>query len=37
MLVRPRQAPGAIFLLVGVASVLLPLMPATIFIILGTG
>lgn len=37
MLVRLKQALGAIFLFIGVAGVFLPLMPGTIFIILGIG
>lgn len=37
MMVRLKQALGSIFLLIGVAGVLLPLLPGTIFIILGIG
>ena len=37
MILRLKQALGYIFLLIGVAGVFLPLMPGTIFIILGIG
>jgi hypothetical protein len=37
MILRLKQALGTIFLLIGVAGVFLPLMPGTIFIILGIG
>lgn len=37
MILRLKQALGFIFLLIGVAGVFLPLMPGTIFIILGIG
>lgn len=37
MILRLKQALGYIFLIIGVAGVFLPLMPGTIFLILGIG
>lgn len=37
MILRLKQALGYIFLLIGVAGIFLPLMPGTIFLIMGIG